>query len=143
MHNMSALGAVTALFLMHGITIAPLDPLFLYFCIHGCRDIEMIHPALLTEWHPKHKQIITDWITAGPGVNAKAFQDYFTTCHDLQVSYMISSEHALQVARLQDCDQNIHDAIAVQMLFRVVMGSEPPNYPEIQAFRAQIQLTLQ
>ena len=34
-----------------------------------------------------------------------------------------------------DHDQNIHDAIAVQMLFRVVMGSESPNHPEIQAFR--------
>ena len=96
MHNMSVLGVVIALSLMHGITMAPLDPLFLYFCIHGCGDIDVIWPALLTEWHPEGKQIITDWIAAGPEGNAEAFQDHFSSYHDLQVSClvlnMISSE---------------------------------------------------
>ena len=96
MHDMSVLGVVIVLCLMHGITTAPLDPLFLYFCIHGCSDIDVIWPTLLAEWHPEHKQIITYWITAGPAGNAEPFQDYFASYHDLQVSClvlnMISSE---------------------------------------------------
>ena len=60
MLDMSVLGAITALCLMRGITAAPLDPLFLFFCVHGCDDIDVIRPALLAEWHPERKQIISD-----------------------------------------------------------------------------------
>ena len=86
---MLVLGAITALCLMCGITTVPLDPLFLFFCIHGCSNIDVIGPALLTKWHPECKQIISDWIAAGPTGNAKMFQNYFTSYHDLQVHFLV------------------------------------------------------
>ena len=86
MRDMAILGAVASLCLMRGITAAPLDPLFLYFCVHGCNDINAIHPALLAEWHPERKQIISDWIAIGPSGDVTPFQGYFASYHDLQVS---------------------------------------------------------
>ena len=53
MQDMAVLGAVISLCLMRGITAAPLDPLFMHFCVHRCGDINAIHPALLEEWHPE------------------------------------------------------------------------------------------
>ena len=38
MQDMAVLGAVISLCLMRGITTAPLDPLFVHFCVHGCGD---------------------------------------------------------------------------------------------------------
>ena len=86
MQDMAVLGAVISLCLMRGITAAPLDPLFVHFCVHGCGDINAIHPALLEEWHPEQKRVISDWIAIGPSGDVTPFQGYFASYHDLQVS---------------------------------------------------------
>ena len=86
MQDMAVLGAVISLCLMHGITAAPLDPLFMHFCVHRCGNINMIHPALLEEWHPEWKQVISNWIAIGQSGNVTPFQDYFVSYHNLQVS---------------------------------------------------------
>ena len=102
--------------------------------------INVIQPALLAEWHPGFKQVIANWITTGPTGNVMPFQHYFASYHDLQVSdsivwYCTFSHCAPQAGRLREHDQHIHDAMAVQMLFRAVVGLEPPTHPKIQAFR--------
>lgn len=89
MRDMAVLGAVVSLCLMRGITAAPLDPLFLYFCVYECNDINIIRPTLLAEWHPGLKQVIADWIATGPTGNVTPFQHYFASYHDLQVSHSI------------------------------------------------------
>jgi hypothetical protein len=35
---------------------------------------------------------------------------------------------------LHDRDQQAHDALAADMLYRSVIGAEPPSHPELQAF---------
>lgn len=86
MQEMAVLGAVISLCIVRGITAAPLDPLFLLFCVHGCSDINVIHPALLAEWHPERKQIISNWNTLSPRGDPITFQNYLACYHDLQVS---------------------------------------------------------
>ena len=140
MCDMAILGAVVSLCLMRGITATHLDPLFLYFCVHECNNINVIWPALLAEWHPGFKQVITNWIATGPTGNVMPFQHYFPSYHDLQVSdsivwYCTFSHRTPQVGRLWEHDQHVHDTMAVQMLFRAVVGPEPPTHPKIQAFR--------
>lgn len=83
---MSVLGAIVALCLMRGVSAAPLDPLFVYLCVYGFSDINAIRPDLLAEYHPKRKQIISDWIATGPTGDVASFQGYFASYHDLQAS---------------------------------------------------------
>jgi len=56
--NLSILGAIVALLLIHGIAPGKLDPVVLHYFIYSC-DLRSIHPALLSEWHPElHETII-------------------------------------------------------------------------------------
>lgn len=85
LRNLSILGAVTALCLLHSMSATPWDPVFLQFLVHDC-DINSIHRPFLSEWHPALTQTISDWLEAGPQGDVAHFQDHFATYHDLQVS---------------------------------------------------------
>ena len=89
--DLSILGAVVAMCLIHGMSAAPLDPVLLHFFIHKS-DLHSIHPGILGEWHPSLKQLVSDWITLGPHGNANtdAFRTHFLMYQDLQVSFIIS-----------------------------------------------------
>jgi hypothetical protein len=84
LRNLSILGAVTALSLIHGISAAPLDPVLLHFFIHDF-DVASLHPALIGEWHPELKQTIADWHEMGPRGDITQFQQHFAVYHDIQV----------------------------------------------------------
>jgi hypothetical protein len=81
---MAILGAATALSIINGILIHPIDPVLLHYFVHEC-DINSIHPALLAEWHPELKKTISDWIALGYNGNPAPFQGHFASYHDLQV----------------------------------------------------------
>ena len=66
---MAVLGTTVALCLLCSFSVALLDPLLLEFFIHDC-NIHIIHPTLLTNWHPAIKHMITDWIDLGPDRDA-------------------------------------------------------------------------
>ena len=83
-HNMSILGAITALSLVWGMSASPFDPVLLHFFIHNC-DLHSIHPGVFGEWHPILKWTITDWINMGPGGDVTPFLPYFTMFRDTQV----------------------------------------------------------
>lgn len=82
--NMGVLGAATALCIINGISIHPIDPVLLHYFVHNC-DINSIYPALLAEWHPELKKTISDWINLGPNGDPGPFQAHFATHNDIQV----------------------------------------------------------
>jgi hypothetical protein len=86
LQNITILGAVTALSLIHGMATIPWDPIFLHFFIHDC-DISSMHPGIVGEWHPELKQTISNWLDIGPHGDITNFRDYFASYHDLQVTY--------------------------------------------------------
>jgi len=124
---MGVLGAATALCIINGISINPIDPVLLHYFVHNC-DINSIYPALLAEWHPELKKTISDWINLGPDGDLGPFQAHFATHNDIQV------------ACLRDRDQASHDALAVEMLHRGVIGAQPSSHPEIEAFKDGFRL---
>ena len=85
--DMAVLGMIVAMFLIRGISAVPLDPLLLHFFTHNC-NLQIIHPTLLAEWHPKRKQIIQCWINLGPNRDPTPFQEYFASYHNIQVSHL-------------------------------------------------------
>lgn len=44
------------------------------------------------------------------------------------------------MACLQDRDSASHDALAAEMLYRAVIGTELPSHPELTAFRRGFKL---
>lgn len=88
LRNLSILGAVTALSLIHGMATVPLDPVFLYFFVHDC-NISSIHPNIVGEWHPELKRTIYNWLEVGSHGDISQFRDYFASYHDLQVTYQL------------------------------------------------------
>jgi hypothetical protein len=46
----------------------------------------------------------------------------------------------LKVALLRDRDEQSHQALAGEMLYRSVIGPEFPNHPELQAFKKGFNL---
>ncbi|KAF8882082.1 hypothetical protein BD779DRAFT_1473054 [Infundibulicybe gibba] len=122
------LGALTGLFLIHGMAPAPLSPVLLYYCIHGC-DLNAIHERLLGSWYPELRHTIRSWLDAGAGGDTREFQAHFATFHDMQV------------ALLGDRTPASHKAMAGEMLYRAIVGpSESPSHPEIQSFLAGFDL---
>ena len=84
LRKLTILGAVTALWLLHGMPTVPLDPVFIHYLIHGC-NLHSIHEGILAEWHPNLRQTISDWIDLGPDGDASTFENHFTIIHDIQV----------------------------------------------------------
>jgi hypothetical protein len=93
--NMAVFGAATALCLIRGLSVVPLDPLLLQFFIHGC-DFESMHASIVGEWHPELKHTLSSWISIGAHGDPTPFQAHFALYHDLQVT----SIHALIIS---DC----------------------------------------
>lgn len=85
LRNMGILGAVLALCLICGMSAFPLDPVFLYYLVHGC-NLHSIHPGFLGEWHPALKMTILDWIALGPHGDVMDFRACFANYFDIQVS---------------------------------------------------------
>jgi hypothetical protein len=149
LRSLSILGAITAFTLLHGMSATPWDPAFLHFMIHGC-DIASIHRDFLYEWHPSLKQTITEWLEVGPLGDITRFQHHFSTYHDLQVVHLFLDmlpsftdfHHCFiyQVACLRDRDEASHASLAAEMLYRSVIGPEPPSHPELLAFRKGFEL---
>jgi len=121
-----------------------LDPVLLHFFIHDCQ-LESIHLGILGEWHPDLKQTIQNWVNLSHDGDPIPFQMHFSTYHDLQVRMQILDHctwpHSfLQVTCLCDHDQVSHDALAAELLYHAVVGSEPHAHPEIAVFLSGFRL---
>ncbi|KAJ3511111.1 hypothetical protein NLJ89_g4285 [Agrocybe chaxingu] len=127
LHSLSILGALAALMLVYGMAPDPLSPVLLHYFIHDC-NIESIHSNLLSEWVPDLYRTIRAWIDADQTSDLTPFEAHFATFHDLQI------------ATLQERDYSDHQALATEMLHRAIVGPEPSDHPEIQAFLAGFKM---
>lgn len=82
--NFMALGALTALLLIHGIAPPHLSPLLLQYIIHDC-TFNSIHPTFVCEWDPDLHRRLLEWKQLGPAGDIRGFADIFATYFDLQV----------------------------------------------------------
>ncbi|KAI0362327.1 hypothetical protein OH77DRAFT_1528529 [Trametes cingulata] len=125
--ELQCLGALTALMLINRIAPAPLDPLFLHYLTFNC-NLQAVQPSLCAEWHPELRALIQSWLDVGPQGDIAPFQMHF------------SSYHERELACLLDRDERSHKAIAVEMLYVSVIGSAPPEHPELRAFLSGFRL---
>ncbi|KAH9921593.1 uncharacterized protein B0H18DRAFT_956554 [Fomitopsis serialis] len=125
--DLGVLGAVAALMMINGAPPEPLDPVFLHYCLNDC-DITKISPELVGEWHPDLKEFLQNWLSLGPTDDIRGFRSFLA-------QYL-----SLDVQLLQDRSEESHHVIAVDMLYRVIVGTEPPEHPELQAFMRGLRL---
>ncbi|KAJ7436551.1 hypothetical protein FB451DRAFT_1417408 [Mycena latifolia] len=125
----SVSGALWALMLIKGFAVDPIDPALLQFLIHDC-NLHSVHPAFLAEYHPDVKHVLDLWKEAGPtgDINLPPIVSHLATYHDLEVS------------ALKSRDQATHDGLLVEMLYRSVIGSEPPSHPDLIALATGFRL---
>ncbi|KAI0354352.1 hypothetical protein OH77DRAFT_1548247 [Trametes cingulata] len=127
LRELRCLGALAALMLANRMAPTPLDPLFLHYLVFNC-NLHSLTPALCAEWHPDLRALIQSWLDMGPQGDVTPFQSHFSSYHDRQIACM------------SDRDERSHKAIAAEMLHVSVIGPEPPEHPELQAFLAGFRL---
>jgi hypothetical protein len=135
--GMRIFGAITALLLSQGVPPLPLSPIFLQWIIFGC-NIHSLHSDLISEWYPELFATIKHWLATGPKGPISSFQGHFSTWHETQVSLKRSCKACInlppQIGLYHERDEASHNSLAAEMLYRPIIGNEPPQHPEIQAF---------
>ncbi len=98
------------------------------------------------EWHPELKHMILDWLNIGPRGDISQFRYYFASYHDMQVAYPLhyATDHSLTVSFVFIIRWLVYETstrpLIRRWLYRSIIGTEPPNHPELQAFRKGFQL---
>ncbi|EPQ49961.1 hypothetical protein GLOTRDRAFT_123678 [Gloeophyllum trabeum ATCC 11539] len=121
------LGALCALTFVYGMAPEPLDPCLFQYLLND-RDLEALQETYVEQWHPALHQLLKEWQAIGPGRDISQFETHFALYHDVQT------------AAMGERDDAAHDAIAVDILYRAIMGPEPPFHPEFEAFCAGFYL---
>ncbi|KAF8883865.1 hypothetical protein BD779DRAFT_1472363 [Infundibulicybe gibba] len=106
------LGALTGLFLIHGMAPAPLSPVLLHYFIHGC-DLNAIHEGVLGSWYPELRHTIRSWLDAGAGGDTREFQTHFATFHDMQVALLGDRTPASHKAMAGPSESPSHPVISM------------------------------
>lgn len=82
--NLTILGALIALLMIHGFAPDNFDPTIIQYIVHD-EDLEAVHPTFLGEWHPELRKTILDWKDLGPNGDPTPHQAHFSIYHDMQV----------------------------------------------------------
>ena len=130
--SMGILGALSALSLICGMSVFPLDPVCLHYLVHGC-NLHSIHPGFLGKWHLWLKLVISDWIALGPNGSAADFWACFANYFDIQASlctcgYTANLHFLVGHLFVWSCEAS-HNAWAVMILHRTIVGTEPATHP--------------
>ena len=135
--KLSVLGALTSLLLLNGLPPVPISPVLLHYFIHDS-DLNSITPDLLGNWYPNLGKLMQEWIAAGPNGDIGVFSSHFSTYHDTQVSYCIFFISFIlfniQISSLASRDEVTHNLLGCEMLYRAIIGTAPPDHPDIHAF---------
>lgn len=83
--NLTALGALVALLLVHGIAPPQLSPLVLQYITHDC-TFNSLNATFLRKWDPDLHRRLLEWKELGPTGDIRGFTDLFATYFDVQVS---------------------------------------------------------
>ncbi|KAJ7675261.1 hypothetical protein B0H17DRAFT_1140337 [Mycena rosella] len=111
-----------ALMMIKGFAVDPIDVALLQFLFHDC-NLHSLHPTFLSEWHPIVKNVLDHWKAGGPDgdVNIPLIASHLATFHNIEVSAVSTR------------DRETHEGLLVEMLYRSVIGSEPPLHPDLVA----------
>ncbi|TFY76208.1 hypothetical protein EWM64_g7804 [Hericium alpestre] len=115
------LGAICALMLIMGNNIEPYDPCLFQYIVYDA-DINSLHPAFISEWHPEICNAVRDWIDMGPEGSPAHFERWF-------VSYL-----DMATASLSERTSESHMALAAELLFKMIMGPQRLSHPEWASF---------
>ncbi|KAJ7613052.1 hypothetical protein FB45DRAFT_842981 [Roridomyces roridus] len=119
--DLTVLGFLCALMLMHGIAPEPLSPSLIYFAANGC-DPQCLDEAWIGEWHPALRALLNQWKATGPYGDLAPFQAHFATYHDMQI------------ASFNNRDSVQHNQMGKDMLYASIIGPQPPEHDELKAF---------
>ncbi|KAJ7080144.1 hypothetical protein B0H15DRAFT_804135 [Mycena belliarum] len=114
--------AFWSLRLIKGLAVDPVDPGLIQFLLNDC-DLRSITPRFMAEYHPGFKTVLDAWRLAGPmgNVNEPGIVNQLATFHDLEIRAVAGR------------DQQTHDGLFVEMIYRTQVGSEPPSHIDVVA----------
>ncbi|KAF8221415.1 hypothetical protein L208DRAFT_1328137 [Tricholoma matsutake] len=128
--ELKRLGAVCALFYIHGQTPIPLSPAVILFIVYKF-NLHCLTPGFIGEWFVDLQKLIADWLESGPEGDLQPFASHFATYHDTEVS------------AYWNCDFATHQSIAVDMLYKATLGSNLYWLPEWTSFAEGFNLRCQ
>ncbi|PPR06478.1 hypothetical protein CVT24_002564 [Panaeolus cyanescens] len=122
LEGLGVLGALVALSLCYGIAPEPLSPSSIQFYLNDC-DFQSLSASFIAEWSPLLYHTVQQWLgTEFSDNNLQNFQSHFASYHDAEVG------------RFYNRTPESHAALAVEMLYRSLIGPVLPSHPEIAAF---------
>ena len=83
--ELAVFGALTALLIANGIAPVLIDPVYIYYLIHGC-NFHLITPGLLQEWHQEFHSVVAKWLSESHTGNIRQFSAHIMTYLDIDVS---------------------------------------------------------
>ncbi|KAJ7607882.1 hypothetical protein FB45DRAFT_1039954 [Roridomyces roridus] len=106
----------------------------MFACCNFCStdgDLRALHPGFIGEWHPALRAIISAWKTAGPAgnVNKPAIVGHLASYMDLPIQ------------AIENRDQRMHDALAVEMVYKAVVASQGPRHKDMEWLLRGFRLT--
>ncbi|KAJ7088384.1 hypothetical protein B0H15DRAFT_885773 [Mycena belliarum] len=117
------LGAVCALLLISGQWPGNLSPALFQYLIHA-GNFHSLHRTFIGEWFPELRALIMSFLETGPDGNLSEYAAHFATFHNTEV------------AAYRGRTLEVHVGLAVEMLFKAVLGGTTFDHPELSSFYA-------
>lgn len=83
--ELTYMGALIALLLIHSIPPEPFNPVVLQYFIYNC-DFRSLTRELVAEWHPELRRLLEEWLHVGSQGDLRPFASHIVTYLDRQVS---------------------------------------------------------
>ncbi|KAG6814745.1 hypothetical protein H0H93_012410, partial [Arthromyces matolae] len=121
--NLKHFGAAVGLQVLNSRWPAKLSPAMLLFIIYDF-DLNCLTPSFVGEWFPSIRTVILDWLDMGPEGNpcTPAFDGFLATYLNIRPQAYLRR------------DAITHNNIAVEMLFKSLLGGNIHRSPEWVAF---------
>ncbi|KAK6996241.1 hypothetical protein R3P38DRAFT_3628806 [Favolaschia claudopus] len=120
LEDLTVLGSLVGLLLIHGIAPEPLSPAFIQFAANGC-DLGSLTREFVLEWCPELCGRLDRWLSLGPEDDITEFRDILATCFDMQDS-ALRGRSAVQ-----------HEVLGHKIVYHSLVGSQPPSQTEIKS----------
>ncbi|KAJ3738046.1 hypothetical protein EV360DRAFT_77187, partial [Lentinula raphanica] len=121
--ELTHLGAVVGLLLVHGSYPGNLNPLLLVYLLNTC-NLSSLSKDLVREFFPELHRTLVQWLSLDHDDNSTllSFQSHFATYHNLLVSTLYGRS------------EKVHQSLAWTMLHNAIIGQEPADHPYFTAF---------
>ncbi|KAK6978291.1 hypothetical protein R3P38DRAFT_2665265 [Favolaschia claudopus] len=139
LEDLTVLGSLVGLLLIHGIAPEPLSPAFIQFAANGC-DLGSLTREFVLEWCPELCGRLDRWLSLGPEDDITEVRDILATCFDMQVSYFhfqlllwLRPAVASQDSALRGRSAVQHEVLGHEIVYHSLVGSQPPSQTEIKS----------